>query len=72
MRDRGRERLAGRAGVRLGFSIHLAAYVLVNLLLAVINLATTPQYLWFLWSLAGWGIGIAFHALAAFVFGTRS
>lgn len=49
---------------RIGFGIHLTAYVLVNALLIAINLMTTPDRLWFQWPLAGWGIGLAFHGLA--------
>lgn len=51
------------------FFIHLAAYVLVNAILAVINLMEVPpegqqRELWFLWPLAGWGIGVAAHGIA--------
>ena len=51
-----------------GFYIHLSVYVLVNVLLLAINLATAPDHLWFYWPLLGWGVGIAAHA--ASVFGT--
>ncbi|MBW2063146.1 MAG: 2TM domain-containing protein [Deltaproteobacteria bacterium] len=57
-----------RVEARIGFYIHLAVYVGVNILLIIINLATSTQYLWFKWPLIGWGIGICFHALAIFVF----
>lgn len=56
-----------RAGAKLGFSIHLAAYVAVNLLLVVINFSTNPQSLWFQWPLMGWGIGLFAHWFAVFV-----
>mgnify|MGYP003381549272 CR=1 FL=1 len=56
-----------RAGAKLGFFIHLAAYVTVNALLVFINYSTTPQHLWFKWPLVGWGIGLFFHWLAIFV-----
>lgn len=56
-----------RAGrVRVGFYIHLAAYVVVNALLVGVNLLTTPGRLWFFWPLLGWGTGLLAHALAAF------
>ena len=55
-----------RAGKKLGFYIHLTVYVLVNALLLAINLLTTPENLWFLWSLCGWGVGIACHGLSVF------
>jgi uncharacterized membrane protein len=47
---------------RRGFLIHLAVYVAVNTLLVGINLATTPDTLWFPWPLAGWGVGLLAHA----------
>ena len=51
-----------RADARMGFYKHLAAYLGVNALLLVINLATSAEYLWFLWPLLGWGVAIAAHA----------
>lgn len=54
------------AGVRLGFCIHLAAYVAVNSMLVAINLLTTPERLWCWWPLAGWGVGLVAHAVATF------
>lgn len=56
-----------RAGAKLGFYIHLVAYIAVNLLLVGINLSTTPQVLWFRWPLMGWGIGLFAHWFATFV-----
>jgi 2TM domain len=50
----------------LGFKIHFAAYVAVNLLLIAINLLTTPNLLWFYWPLLGWGIGIIAHGAAIY------
>jgi 2TM domain len=59
---------ATRAGkARVGFYIHLAAYLAVNALLVYINLAASPGRLWFQWPLIGWGVGLAAHALAVFV-----
>ncbi|MCE9532262.1 MAG: 2TM domain-containing protein [Planctomycetes bacterium] len=51
---------------RLGFNIHLAVYLAVNALLIIINLATSSGYLWFLWPLFGWGLGLLAHAAATF------
>ncbi len=53
---------------KIGFYIHLAVYVGVNALLIIINLTSSPQYLWFKWPLLGWGIGVFFHGLSVFVF----
>lgn len=55
----------------LGFKIHFGVYLAVNLLLAVINLLTTPAHLWFFWPLAGWGIGVIAHAAAVVYAGRR-
>lgn len=49
-----------------GFYGNLTAYVLVNLFLIILNLVTSPNYLWFFWPLLGWGIGVVFHGMAAF------
>ena len=51
-----------------GFYIHLAQYVVVISVLAVINLVTHPSKLWFFWPDLGWGIGILAHAAATFEF----
>jgi len=48
------------------FYQHLATYVVINGMLVVINLLTSPQYFWFVWPLLGWGIGVALHALSVF------
>jgi hypothetical protein len=47
-----------------GFFIHLGIYVSVVGLLAALNLYRNPNNLWFVWVLAGWGIGVAAHGLA--------
>ena len=57
-----------RAWAKCGFYLHLAIYVATNIVLIAINLATTPQNLWFQWPLLGWGIGVFFHGLAVFAF----
>ena len=51
-----------------GFYIHLAQYVVVISVLAMINLVTHPSKLWFFWPALGWGIGILAHAAATFEF----
>lgn len=49
-----------------GFYIHAFCYVIVVLILMYINLRYSPQYLWFLWTTCGWGIGLFFHAVRVF------
>jgi len=51
---------------RIGFYIHLTAYLVVNALLIFINLATSTERLWFQWPLFGWGLGIVAHAVVTF------
>jgi hypothetical protein len=49
------------------FAQHLAVYVVVNLVLTVIWLLTTPGgFYWPMFPLLIWGIGIVFHALDVF------
>lgn len=48
------------------FYRHVAAYVVINSFLAIINLVTHPGHLWFFWPMLGWGIGLAGHALTVF------
>lgn len=59
-----------RAEDKAGFFVHLAVYLGVNLLLAVINFATMDEAdnvdIWFIWPLFGWGIGLAFHFFGVF------
>ena len=55
-----------------GFVIHFAAYLAVNALLIVINLATTPGKYWFYWPLLGWGLGIVGHAFGVLRHSRRS
>jgi uncharacterized membrane protein len=54
------------ARLRKGFLIHLTAYLAVNLMMVAINLVTNPEKLWFYWPMAGWGIGILAHGIAAY------
>ncbi len=62
------QRARRRVEAKIGFYIHLAVYVGVNILLVIVNLLTSPQYLWFIWPLIGWGIGVFFHGMSIFVF----
>jgi len=61
------ERAKKRAEAKIGFYLHLTIYVVVNIVLVIVNLRTSPEYLWFIWPLLGWGIGVFFHALEVFV-----
>jgi hypothetical protein len=51
---------------------HLTSFVLVNLMLIAVNLMTSPEHLWFIYPLFGWGIGLASHASKVYGFGISS
>lgn len=48
------------------FYQHLTIFILVTITLMVINLMTSPEYLWFIWCILGWGVGVIFHGLKVF------
>jgi hypothetical protein len=56
-----------RADAKIGFRKHLLAYVVVNGALIAINLLTSPDVLWFVWPLLGWGVGIVAHFAAVYI-----
>jgi len=49
------------------FFAHVGIYVGVNALLAYLDLTHNPERTWFYWPLAGWGAGLAAHAIGVFV-----
>lgn len=54
-----------RVEAKLGFYTHALVYGLVNLGLAVLSsVQGGPR--WHLWTLAGWGLGLAIHGIVVF------
>jgi len=51
-----------RGRARADIRAHFSAFVLVNLTLIVIWIASGLGYFWPIWPLMGWGIGMAKHA----------
>lgn len=49
-----------------GFYTHLFTYIVVNIVLIGINLTSSPETIWFIYPLLGWGIGVAAHAIGTF------
>jgi len=45
---------------------HLMSFCIVIPGLWVINLLTSPQYLWAVWPSLGWGLGLATHAVGTY------
>lgn len=50
---------------RNGFLVNLTAYLIVNTLLASINLLFVPEFIWFVFPLIGWGMGLTAHYVFA-------
>ena len=62
------ERLAHkRAGVKLGWYVHAAIYLVVNVFLAALSLIF--GYAWSIYPLLAWGLGLALHGIAVFFLG---
>jgi hypothetical protein len=55
-----------RAGARLGWYLHAAIYLLVTAGLAVLS-AMGPRP-WALYPALGWGLGVAIHGVAVWLF----
>jgi hypothetical protein len=58
LRDRAVERLRKKSE----FRAHALSYVLVNGFLVIIWAVTGASFFWPVFLIAGWGIGLAFHA----------
>ena len=54
-----------RAGAKLGWYIHATVYLLVNLLLVALSLASGRH--WAVFPLLGWGLGLAVHGAVVFL-----
>lgn len=59
--DRAKERVE----LLRGFYAHAVVYALVNIGLVAYNLAMSPDRIWFIYTLAGWGIGLTAHGVYA-------
>jgi len=62
------ERARKRVKEIRSFYINLALYCIFIPTLIIINLTFTPEFHWFYFSMAGWGLGLIFHAMSAFNF----
>lgn len=50
--------------LQFGFYVHLAVYILINILFIFLDLKR-PGNIWFIYPLLGWGIGISIHGISA-------
>jgi len=62
-----------RIVAKRGFFIHLAVYIVVNILIVLIWwFVAGGGFPWFIFPIFGWSIGLLFHFLGAFAFGRKS
>ena len=67
------ERLAHkRAGAKLGWYVHAALYLLVNLVIFALSIHGFGSRPWSLFPLLGWGLGLVLHGVSVFVLGNGS
>jgi uncharacterized protein YhhL (DUF1145 family) len=57
-----------RVGELKKFYSNVITFVVVNLVLIIINLVTSPGSLWFYWVTIFWGIAILLHGSRVFIF----
>jgi len=60
------ERAKKRVAEMKEFYQHLTVYLVVMAALAIINVATSREHLWFFWPLLGWGIAVVMHGFSVF------
>lgn len=61
-----------RAGAKLGWYVHAAAFVVVNLVVFGMSRYGFGNRPWSVFPLLGWGLGLALHGISVFVIGSGS
>jgi multidrug efflux pump subunit AcrB len=61
-----------RAEAKYGFFVHAAVYATVMVLLVIINVLTSPETIWFIWPLIGWGFAVALHGMRVYLLADKS
>lgn len=61
-----------RAGAKLGWYVHAAVYVTVNLFLFAISEYGFGHRRWSPFPVLGWGVGLTLHGISVFVLGKGS
>ncbi|MBQ8016558.1 MAG: 2TM domain-containing protein [Methanobrevibacter sp.] len=67
MSDNLRAIAESRVERKIKFKRNLYSYIVVNVILAIVNIIFTPEYWWFLWVVLFWGIGVLVDFLRAYV-----
>ncbi|MDT3445845.1 2TM domain-containing protein [Pseudofrankia sp. BMG5.37] len=56
----------GESAIKWGLRVHVLWYIVANVIQVVLwATLTRDQFFWPLWSIVGWGIGLAFHIRGA-------
>jgi hypothetical protein len=64
------ERLAHkRAGAKLGWYVHAAVYLVVNLFVFAISSYGFGERPWSIFPMLGWGLGLGLHGISVFMLG---
>ena len=61
-----------RANAKMGWYMHAAVFVLVNLFLFAASKYAFGTRSWSVFPLLGWGLGLALHGVSVFMLGTGS
>ena len=61
-----------RAEAKYGLCVHAGVYAAVMVLLVFINLVTSPQAIWFVWPLIGWGFAVVQHGVRVFLLADKN
>ncbi len=61
-----------RAEAKYAFFMHAAVYAAVMVLLALIDVLTSPETIWFFWPLIGWGFAVALHGARVYLLADKS
>ena len=64
--DEIKARAEKRVRERIHLLQHIGAYVVINVFLVVVWALSGAGYPWFLWVIAGWGIGLVSNIIAYF------
>ena len=61
-----RKKAEKRVSQRTALLSHIGAYVVVNTFLIIVWALAGAGYPWFLWVMAGWGLGLAINIVSYF------